>query len=179
MKKEQAIEILSNLSCGAENVDRDKIQAAAMVAIAALSTASDDDLISRRAALEEMADAECGLSYEICKQDRCDCSYIGGIKDLPGISIVHCKDCFHTVPHWYPDPVSGKKIMSHFCTIVECDVEEDQYCWWGEDRKNVVWEWRDVNGDGTAWWCPNCGEISCCNDNYCPNCGAHMKGATR
>ena len=93
--------------------------------------------------------------------------------------IVHCKDCFHTVPHWYNDPVSGERVISHFCTIVESDVEEYQYCWWGEDRKNIIYEWRDVNGDGTAWWCPNCGEISCCNGNYCPNCGVHMKVATR
>ena len=36
-------------------------------------------------------------------------------------------------------------------------------------------EWIDVNGDGTAWKCDQCGEIACCNDNFCPNCGADMR----
>ena len=43
----------------------------------------DSDLISRADALEEMAQAECGCSYEVCKRDKCDCSYIGRIKDIP------------------------------------------------------------------------------------------------
>lgn len=37
-------------------------------------------------------------------------------------------------------------------------------------------EWEDVNGDETAWRCDQCKEISCCNDNFCPNCGADMRG---
>ena len=36
-------------------------------------------------------------------------------------------------------------------------------------------EWEDVNGDKTAWRCDQCKEISCCNDNFCPNCGADMR----
>ena len=37
-------------------------------------------------------------------------------------------------------------------------------------------EWTDVNGDGSLWKCSNCGEMSCCKGNYCPDCGAKMKG---
>ena len=37
-------------------------------------------------------------------------------------------------------------------------------------------EWEDVNGDETAWRCDQCKEISCCNDNFCSNCGADMRG---
>ena len=25
--------------------------------------------------------------------------------------------------------------------------------------------------------CSNCGELECCTDNFCPNCGADMRGA--
>lgn len=39
-------------------------------------------------------------------------------------------------------------------------------------------EWIDVNGDGSLWKCNNCGEKSCCKGNYCPDCGAKMKGGT-
>ena len=26
--------------------------------------------------------------------------------------------------------------------------------------------------------CSNCGELQCCTDNFCPNCGADMRGDT-
>lgn len=37
-------------------------------------------------------------------------------------------------------------------------------------------EWADVSGEGTAYKCSECGEVMCCNDNFCPNCGADMRG---
>ena len=37
-------------------------------------------------------------------------------------------------------------------------------------------EWKDIDGDGQSWLCSICGEVMCCNDNYCPNCGAKMDG---
>ena len=85
------------------------------------------DLISRADAIEQMAQAECGVSYEKCIKDGCDCPYVGRIKRLPSA-----------------------------------------------DRPHGVW--IDVNGDGTAFKCDQCGAIACCDDNYCPNCGARMKG---
>ena len=54
------------------------------------------DLISRTDALEQMAQAECGLHYEDCEADNCSCSYISRILDLPSVSaerVVRCKDC--------------------------------------------------------------------------------------
>ena len=52
------------------------------MAISALQQ-TDSDLISRAAALEEMAQAECGLHYADCEADNCSCSYIKRILDIP------------------------------------------------------------------------------------------------
>ena len=41
------------------------------------------DLISRHEALEQMAQAVCGLHYEDCEADNCSCSYISRILNLP------------------------------------------------------------------------------------------------
>ena len=35
----------------------------------------------------------------------------------------------------------------------------------------------DVNGDGSLWRCDQCKDTACCKGNFCPNCGAKMKGA--
>lgn len=43
-----------------------------------------------------------------------------------------------------------------------------------EDRRHGTW--KDIYGDSTYWRCSVCGEVFCCNDNYCPNCGAKMRG---
>lgn len=34
--------------------------------------------------------------------------------------------------------------------------------------------WIDVNGDRRIFECSVCGEISCCNQAYCNECGARM-----
>ena len=36
--------------------------------------------------------------------------------------------------------------------------------------------WIDVNGDGSLWRCSVCGELQCCESNYCGDCGARMDG---
>ena len=43
-----------------------------------------------------------------------------------------------------------------------------------DDRRHG--KWIDIDGDGTYWLCSVCGEVLCCNNNYCPNCGAKMDG---
>ena len=43
-----------------------------------------------------------------------------------------------------------------------------------EDRWHGTW--KDIDGDGTYWLCSVCGEVLCCNNNFCPNCGAKMDG---
>lgn len=55
-------------------------------------------------------------------------------------------------------------------------------------RENVNGEWIErkpmnfgkcVNGLGSIFICSVCGEeISCCTTNFCPNCGADMRGET-
>ena len=37
-------------------------------------------------------------------------------------------------------------------------------------------EWIDVNGNGSLWRCDQCKDTACCKGNYCPNCGADMRG---
>ena len=38
-------------------------------------------------------------------------------------------------------------------------------------------EWIDVNGDGSIMKCSKCGDEVCCKgNNFCPNCGARMRG---
>lgn len=44
-----------------------------------------DDLIKRADALEQMAQAECGLHYNDCEADNCSCSYIQRILDTPSV----------------------------------------------------------------------------------------------
>lgn len=34
--------------------------------------------------------------------------------------------------------------------------------------------WEDIDGDGSIWRCSVCGEVQCCNSNYCGDCGAKM-----
>ena len=41
------------------------------------------DTISRADALEQIAQAECGLHYEACEADNCTCDYIWRILNIP------------------------------------------------------------------------------------------------
>lgn len=42
-----------------------------------------NDTISRQDALEQIAQAECGLHYEDCEADNCTCDYIWRILNIP------------------------------------------------------------------------------------------------
>lgn len=46
------------------------------------------DLIRRADALEQMAQAECGLHYADCEADNCSCSYVKRILDIPSADAV-------------------------------------------------------------------------------------------
>ena len=86
---------------------------------------------------------------------------------------------------------------------IDAEKLKAHYLWWHEDerkliddivdaqptadvRENVRGEWIEkkpmnfgkcVNGLGSIFKCSVCGEeISCCTTNYCPNCGADMRG---
>lgn len=48
--------------------------------------------------------------------------------------------------------------------------------WTGEEMGRPHGEWIDVNGDGSLWRCDQCKDTACCKGNFCPNCGARMKG---
>ena len=47
-------------------------------------------------------------------------------------------------------------------------------------REVVHGEWIAIRNDGECdlWECNVCHERSCCNGNYCSNCGADMRGGT-
>ena len=51
------------------------------------------DYISRAEALEQMAQAECGLYYEDCEADNCSCSYIHRILGIPSAKAVSREEC--------------------------------------------------------------------------------------
>lgn len=42
-------------------------------------------------------------------------------------------------------------------------------------RTQSEWQVKDGLRDG-FYICSNCGEISCCKGNFCPDCGADMRG---
>lgn len=51
--------------------------------------------------------------------------------------------------------------------IKDCDNCNCTNCYNSEAR----FARKDCSG-----WCSNCGELQCCTDNFCPTCGADMKG---
>lgn len=117
------------------------------------------DLISRAAALEQIAQAECGLHYEDCKADNCTCDCIWRILNIP------------------PADVPTKCIAQ-----INIDVDKivkkikDEY----EIVDKPIGEWiprpYEIDYENDAE-CSICGEIVI-NGNgysYCPNCGIEMK----
>lgn len=47
-----------------------------------------------------------------------------------------------------------------------------------EELKERHGHWEDIDGDGSIWRCSVCGEVQCCNSNYCGDCGAKMDEVT-
>ena len=133
------------------------IRSAFANAIKALPSAEPSgDLISRADALEQMAQAECGLHYEDCEADKCYCSYIQRILDLP------------TADRPQVNSNSAEEQIAETC-----------------DRPKGEWIGE---GDGYAdgeivydtWYCSKCDHCEEGEElalpNFCPNCGARMKG---
>ena len=113
------------------------------------------DLISRADALEQMAQAECGLHYDDCEADNCSCSYIQRILDIPSADaipiekyhelqhqfvmlgaifadlteVVRCKDCIH----WKADNEVFE--LGFCCVFPQKWVAETFYCADGERRE--------------------------------------------
>ena len=69
----------------------------------------------------------------------------------------------------YPDKAVYNAAISDVCGMLThfppADVQEVQHG-----------HWIDVIGDGRLFECSACGRISCCNEAYCNECGAAMKG---
>ena len=79
-------------------------------------------------------------------------------------------------------------IKDELCFPVECEEctffqPYDKECIlkiWVDNAPTIDTErrgkWKDIDGDGQYWECSVCGEVLCCNNNFCPNCGAKMDG---
>ena len=83
MNREEATKRIQGLVYCLRNSLREEQKEALDIAIKALQAKTDDDLISRKDALEQIAQAECGLHYEDCKADNCTCDYIWRIRNIP------------------------------------------------------------------------------------------------
>lgn len=89
MTREEAISWLTNEKWkNANNQYKKEWNEAFDMAIEALS-APQTDIISRADALEEMAQAECGLHYADCEADNCSCAYTTRILNIPSAEAVH------------------------------------------------------------------------------------------
>ena len=100
MDREEAIKRIQGLEYCLRNSLREEQKEALDMAIEALkggdvempsteqypymkqSPNSGADIISRAEALEQMAQAECGLHYADCKADNCTCDYIWRILNI-------------------------------------------------------------------------------------------------
>lgn len=74
---------------------------------------------------------------------------------------------------WNLNAVGYGEIIARKLTKLGAMECEDRY-YYSADRPKG--EWVESGDDGNAWRCSQCNEIACCNDNYCPNCGADMRG---
>ena len=89
------------------------------------------------------------------------------------------------VPSEHDDAKTRKWNEIVYMTIDTCMKAVDEQPT-ADVRENVKGEWIEkkpmnfgkcVNGLGSIFKCSVCGEeISCCTTNYCPNCGADMRG---
>ena len=141
------------------------------------------DIISRADALEQMAQAECGLHYEDCEADNCSCSYIKRILDLPSVS-ANSDDLIIK---------NGKGIQDGLYNIKDGEIFKYKakggtvraYKLVPSVSAERVGEWTaeiGYEGEVLYYECSNCKEAFSLLEgtpeenkyNYCPNCGARM-----
>lgn len=91
------------------------------------------DLIRRADALEEMAQAECGLHYADCEADNCFCAYIKRILNIPSAEA-----------EWIPITTSKPNTADHVLVTYK----------WGDDDLEVseldYWVTKGEADDGNA-----------------------------
>ena len=77
-------------------------------------------------------------------------------------------------------PTINAKDLPEFETVRLVDLTEDSINHIAEaivsklNKSERHGHWIDVNGDGSLWRCSVCGELQCCESNYCGDCGAKM-----
>ena len=136
------------------------------------------ELISRADALEQMAQAECGLHYDDCEADNCSCSYIQRILDIPSADAEQKWNC------------TASFVAEQLDRLRKMTDEEK----WEFFRKffgmgdAVQGEWIDMEIHCNPYPPIFCVECSRCGYrvgretflentfNFCPSCGARMKG---
>ena len=122
------------------------------------------DLISRADAIEAVADRIYDdLCYMYCNNCRYD-SEIG--EDDPRWS---CYDCYRKYNSWGISSAVAKGIAENALSALP-------------SAEAAQGEWSQMIADGTDgshWYeyeCSHCGEVVLRPYNFCPNCGARMKG---
>ena len=109
------------------------------------SRVETSDLISRAEALEQMAQAECGLHYEDCEADNCSCPYIGRILNIPPIesNTIEWIPVSDRLPNTYEEV-----IVSIIDDSADSRLEETTVAW----RLDEYWiSGNDTIGEVVAW----------------------------
>ena len=76
---------------------------------------------------------------------------------------------------WLPQDPCGKEekefpFETDICVSMLMEIDEQPTA---EPKKG---KWIHISEE--MWKCDQCGEISCCSPNFCPNCGADMREVT-
>ena len=115
------------------------------------------DLISRSALKEEVKKLNEMLPNLTDEKDKQSVRFaINVLQDLI--------DNAPTVETFTKDDVAGAYNEGYICG--------------GRENKRPKGEWIVREGEPMEYECPFCGELNCCKGNFCPDCGADMRGDT-